>query len=134
MCEIMIVRFLSVVLLVLSALSLRAASVEEYISSSPVFVTNQPPQINATTWINQTIFEVADFGFNPLPYATLNTRNFRNETSGRMFGNPGFRFDYFSGNVRQSMDTWVNKGSIAVENSTFFITANTSPLFFFSPA
>jgi hypothetical protein len=132
--EFMIVRFFSAVLIAYSTVNLWAAPLDQYVSSTPVFITNPPPQINAITWINQTIFEVADFGFSPLPYETLNTRNFRNSASGRMFGNPGFRFDYYSGNVRQSMDTWVNKGSIATENSTFLITATTTPFFFFSPA
>ncbi len=130
--EIMILRYLSVVLTVWCAFQVSAATLPTYVNTSPVFITNPPPQIDATTFINQSIFHVQDTSFQPLPYQTLNTLNFRNEAAGDMFGNPGFRFDYFTQNTRQAMDTWVNRGNIAADN--FISTILTPTTIFFSPA
>ena len=49
------------------------------------------------------------------PFEVLNLWNFTNTGSGRMYGVPGFRFDHFSGNTRQMMDTWINQGSVTGE-------------------
>jgi hypothetical protein len=127
----MIVRFLSVVLTVCCAFEVSGAQAL-YVNSSPLLFTDTPPQINAVTFVNQSIFEVVDRNAQPMPYQTMNTLNFRNELTGRMAGNPGFRFDYFTGNTRNSMDSWINYGSITTDNAFFGIT---NFLFtFFSPA
>lgn len=123
----MIVRFLSVVLVVFTGLRVSGAPAAEYVNTSPLYAPPATaPQIFATTFINQSHFEVHDYDLiSPLPFQTRDTLNFRNEAAGAMIGTPGFRFDYFSGNVRQSMDSWINRGTFLIEDTNFFIISST---------
>ena len=91
-----------------------AATLNQYVNTGSVQSPPTPaPQIDAVTFINEGTFEVNDFSANPLPYSTANTLNFSNALSGIMLGHPGYWFEYVSGNTRQPMSTWVNRGSIS---------------------
>jgi hypothetical protein len=97
-------------------------------ATAPIYINNSPvqsppdiaPQIDATAFVNRSVFSIGTFSLEPLPYETLNTLFFTNTGSGVMTGDPGFRFNYAAGNSRLPMDTWVNQGSISVDSSTFF--------------
>src|SRR6267142_1377228 len=108
------VRFILLSAILLSVFSVSAATVPLYINSSDVTSPPDPaPQIDATTFVNQAYFEVDDFSLNPLPYETTRTLNFRNDSAGRMYGHPGYFFEYVNGNTRGRMSTWLNRGSIS---------------------
>lgn len=80
------------------------------------FVQSPPgaaPVIDATTFINESYFEVNDFNIIPIPYQTTHTEHFRNEASGTMLGHPGYLFEYVNGNTRLPMTSWFNRGSIS---------------------
>src|SRR5947209_8597462 len=79
-----------------------AATQPIYINSSTVQITAPPqiaPQIDATVFVNQSIFEINDIYFTRLPYRTFNTHIFTNTSGGFMSGDVGFRFDFSSGNT-----------------------------------
>src|SRR5436190_17282099 len=95
----MMVRFISLSAALLSVFSISAANVPLYINSSRVVSPPDPaPQIDATTFVNQAYFEVDDFSISPLPYETTRTLNFRNDPAGKMYGHPGYFFEYVNGN------------------------------------
>src|SRR5437867_875110 len=104
----MIRRFICTAISLVSAFTAPAATQAIYINSSPVNGT--APQIDATRFVNQSIFNVTTIG--GLPYSTLNKLFFTNRPSGNMACTPGFRFDFFTNNFRYWMDSWVNQGSI----------------------
>jgi hypothetical protein len=89
-----------------------AATVALHINSSPLNSPPQPaPVIDATAFVNQSIFNVTTAS--GLPFQTLNTLCFTNRTTaGQMALSPGYRFDFFSNNVRRAMREWHNSGSI----------------------
>ena len=96
------------------------ATLTQYINSGTVqSPPGTAPQIDAVTFINEGYFEVNDFNINPLPYETANTLNFRNSISGVMAGEPGYFFEYVSGNTRGRMSTWENRGSISTFSGSF---------------
>src|SRR6266850_617597 len=104
----MIRRFICTTISLLGAFTASAATQAIYVNSTPVNGT--APQIDATRFVNQSIFNVTTVG--GLPYSTLNTLFFTNRPSGNMSCTPGFRFDFFTNNIRHWMDTFVNQGSI----------------------
>jgi hypothetical protein len=113
------------VLILIAALGrsgLLGATTPLYINSSPVLFPLVPPQIDATAFVNQSIFDVdatGPFGGGDLPYQILNNLYFTNQGSGDMFAYPGFRFDYLHNGFRSPMDTWINKGTIEAAASPF---------------
>ena len=112
-----------IISLLTTAVAGGAATTPIYINDAPVECLTTPPQIDATAFLNRSFFCSQNFSLlTPLPYETLNTLFFTNAASGRMLGDPGYRFNYAHGNVRGMMDTWVNRGSITVDSSVFFIS------------
>lgn len=107
-----------------SGLGASAATVPLYINSSPLNSPPQPsPVIDATAFVNQSIFSVTTAS--GLPFQTLNTLFFTNRTAaGQMRLSPGYRFDFFTNNVRRPMDSWVNSGSIT--GSTVVLVSSTN--------
>src|SRR5688500_16713206 len=117
----------------LSALSLLAATSPIYINNSPLFAPPAlPPQIDATAFVNRSIFDVNTFfggfifvvgdtafatGSNIEPYEMMNTRFVTNAPGAVMVGSPGFRFDYFSSsnNARLAQTRWENRGTIIAD-------------------
>ncbi|HXG46172.1 MAG TPA: hypothetical protein VNO52_00985 [Methylomirabilota bacterium] len=91
-----------------------AATLPIYTQSTPVFFGDLPPRVDATAFVNDSIFQVDAFqaGLSELPFETFNTRFFTNTPSGEMEAYPGFRFDYKTGTTRRPMSWWVNRGSI----------------------
>ena len=120
-------RLIFSVFSLLNVFSVTAATLQTYISASEVHSPPEPaPQIDAVTWINQTVhFEVNDFSINPLPYQTANTLHFRNEQGAALLGHPGYFFEHINGNTRSRMTSWHNRG---------FISSSPDPasIFFFS--
>ncbi len=73
-----------------------------------------PPQINATVFINQALFNLYTSEF---PFDTQSTLFFTNKTSGDMLGDPGFRFDFITNvsevtSLRYPMAVFHNQGRI----------------------
>src|SRR2546429_6866063 len=99
-----------------SAIASNAATVPLYVNSSPVHSPpDAAPTIDATAFVNQSIFEINDTTFSGLPYQIYNTVNFTNTPSSSaaiMYGDVGFRFDHSTGSTRTPMNNWVNSGSI----------------------
>jgi hypothetical protein len=105
------------------ALSLSAGTVSNYTSIGPVTVPPDiAPQVDATAFVNQGVFNVSDFSGSP--FQTLNTLFFTNTRSGVMSGSPGYRFDFYTNNFRLKMSNWVNQGSI--EGDTWLLVASTN--------
>lgn len=103
-----------VVLTLVSLCSLSAATIPIYVNNSPVNSPPDPaPQIDATAFVNRSIFNVNSSFIGTIPYQTFNTLFFTNTSSGVMSGSPGYRFDYFHDNTRDPMARWVNQGSIS---------------------
>jgi hypothetical protein len=94
---------------VASVLALTAATQPIYINNSP---NTNAPQIDATAFVNRSLFIINSPFFGNIPYQTLNTLYFTNTASGIMSATPGFRFDYFHDNIRDPMHWWINHGSI----------------------
>jgi hypothetical protein len=108
----------------LAAVTVRAATTPLYVNSAPVVVdcvTVLSPQIDATAFVNQSVFSVSTC-FSGLPYETFNTRFFTNRSSGIISATPGYRFDHFTNNVRRMMGAWVNQGSISA-NTWLLVSA-----------
>ncbi|MCF7763223.1 MAG: hypothetical protein K9N62_06075 [Verrucomicrobia bacterium] len=85
-------------------------------------VLTSTPQIDATAFANHGDFSV----FSILPFETQNTLNFTN--TGRMFGNPGFRFETISAtSVRTPARSFVNgvDGRVTVGSLARFLPAQT---------
>lgn len=98
----------------LTALTLSAATRHTYLNSTPVNVPPDiAPRIDATRFINQSMFNINLFNLPPLPYETLNTRFFTNTAAGTVLGSPGFRFDFFTNNTRRIMNAWHNEGEVS---------------------
>src|SRR5258706_4904298 len=98
-----------------------------YINNSPVQVVFPPdvaPQIDATIFVNRSLFDVNDIYFLGLPYQTYNTRVFTNTSSGSFSGDLGFRFEYSSGNFRAPMTYWINQGTMS--GDTFLLISATN--------
>lgn len=98
-------------------------------SADPVYenfgLVTEPPQIDAVTFINRGIWDIATL----YPFETQNTRSFTN--FGSMTGSVGFRFDRVSsGGVRAWADSIVNRGSlIGVDSGGFgFQNIGASPI------
>jgi hypothetical protein len=110
----MMQSFITLVFGVAGALTVTAATVPLYINNSAVNSPPDPaPQIDATAFLNRSIFNVNAPFFGTIPYQTLNTRFFTNAASGIISGTPGYRFDYFHDSTRDRMSWWVNNGSIS---------------------
>ncbi|MDA1273106.1 MAG: hypothetical protein O2960_03495 [Verrucomicrobia bacterium] len=80
------------------------------------------PQIDATAFANHGDFTVSTI----LPFETQNTRYFTN--TGRMLGNPGFRFETITpDSTRTRSETFLNglDGRITVESLARFLPAQT---------
>lgn len=97
-------------------------------------VQTNAPQIDATIFVNEAHFEVNDFlNLFPLPYETMNTLHFVNDTAGTMAGTPGYRWTYYRPNLnsRSMMANWMNRGTITTEttpgSNVFFITSTPTP-------
>lgn len=119
----MIRIFICAVASLASVLLAPAATQSIYINASPVNSPPSPaPQIDATAFVNQNQFNVSLSS--GLPYQTLNTLFFTNRPSGNMTLTPGYRFDFFTNNLRLGMHTWVNQGSIT--GSTFLSVSATN--------
>jgi hypothetical protein len=97
-------------------LSAAAATQPIYINNSPVQVVAPPqsaPQIDATAFLNRSLFQVNDVYFTRLPYQTFNTRFFTNTSSGTILGDFGSRYEFSSGNIREPMYSWINQGTVS---------------------
>ncbi len=100
-----------------------------YINNSPLQVPPDiPPQIDATAFLNQSLFSV-NTGEGTVPYQTRNTLFFTNRASGVMSGVPGFRFEFFTNNFRLPMDSWVNRGFLSVDTFSGFFGVFITPVF-----
>ena len=117
----------------LSALSLLAATSPIYINNAPLTAPPAlPPQIDATAFVNRSIFDVNVGGLGfvlivgdaPIslgqlvpPYKMLNTRFVTNAPGAIMSGIPGFQFDYFSSsnNAQLALDNFENRGAITAD-------------------
>jgi hypothetical protein len=118
----MIRRFICVALGLMSALAARAATETIHLNNSPV---NGPaPQIDATAFVNQSIFNITTSS--GLPYSTLNTLFFTNRPGGLMNCATGFRFDFFTNNFRYSMNTWANQGSGSITGASIVLISATN--------
>jgi hypothetical protein len=109
------------------ALSAVAATQPIYINNSPLQVIAPPqmaPQIDATAFVNRSLFQINDIYFTGLPYQTFNTRFFTNTSSGSILGDQGFRFEYSSGNVRAPLYSFINQGSVS--GDTFLLISATN--------
>lgn len=108
-----------------------AAAIAAFAGTQPLYINNSPvmsppdlaPQIDATAFVNRSKFSISNF-FSALPYQTLNTLFFTNTSAGMMFGDPGFRFDFFTNNTRLLMDSWVNQGMI--DAATWLLVSSTN--------
>jgi hypothetical protein len=98
-----------------------------YINNGIVSVTSpptDPPQIDATNFVNNGLFAITNLNNGsltpPFPYETWNTLNFSNRN--RMVGDSGFRFDkYNPNNSQRSMAAnFVNANTINDTNSSIF--------------
>jgi len=122
-------KFFAMVVLLLTAAGLPAATLPIFINSSPF---NSPPQqtnIDARAWWNKAPFNV--FTATGLPFESINTRNFTNDAApaGTMIVDPGLRFFHNTGGQRFWMDNWVNKGTISTDHNSFLLFGGIS-LFF----
>src|SRR5688572_11018598 len=107
-------RFILSVFVLISVSFATAATQAVYVNSSPVVSPpGTAPVIDATEFINESDFEINVFTIPSFPYQTANTVHFRNEPGARMFGHPGYLFEYIHGNVREPMLTWQNRGTIS---------------------
>jgi len=113
--------------------SVVAATQPIYVNNSPVQVLFRPqvaPQIDATAFVNQSLFQINDIYFTGLPYQTFNTLYFTNTSSGNILGDMGYRFDFSSGNTRGPMYSWLNdQGTIS--GDTFLLVSERTPVFGF---
>jgi hypothetical protein len=101
--------FLGLVLFNLcSVVALPAATLPILYIDQPVI--GSPPPIDATRVVNRNLFDIQTV---VQPYQMLNTLFFTNTAAGTMRGTPGFRYDFFTANSRQAMNTWVNQGTNA---------------------
>lgn len=116
-----------------SAMALFAATTPVYINNAPVFAPPAlPPQIDATAFVNRSIFDVdvgglgfiVIFGDIPIsfgqvvpPYRMMNTRFVTNAPGAVMSGIPGFEFDFFSSSnrARLALDNFENRGRISAD-------------------
>ena len=92
-------------------------------AASPIYVNDvivqppaTPPQIDATAFLNNSIFDVTG---TQLPFQTQNTRHFTNSASGQMIGSPGFIFQYFTttGSLNYAAYNFINHGRISVSTA-----------------
>ena len=106
----------------------QAGTTPHYINTTAVNTT-QPPQIDATTFENRSLFDfVLGGGFSffgnfggssrslsfgtPRPYETFNTLNFTNTAAGVIYADPGYIWDHSYAGGRGRMANWVNKGAV----------------------
>src|SRR5262245_27932243 len=83
--------FVSAIFTLAAVFRLSAATQPIFINSSPlVSPPAVAPQIDARAWANQALFDVTSFTV--LPYQSINTLFFTNETQNFMHADPGFRF------------------------------------------
>src|SRR3954471_13994260 len=104
-----------------------AATQPIYINNSPVQVIPPPqmaPQIDATAFVNRSLFQINDVYFTRLPYQTFNTRFFTNTSSGNIQGDLGSRYEFSSGNTREPMYSWLNQGTVS--GDTFLVVSATN--------
>src|SRR5262245_30989944 len=112
-------RIFFLLLLASATLSGAAATLPIYINGAPLDSPPQTaPQIDARAWLNQARFNVTRFNFSPVPFESLNTRFFTNNST--MFGDPGFRFFRNTNSQRFWMDWWVNRGDLVTDHTSFF--------------
>jgi hypothetical protein len=97
--------------------SLLAATDPVRIISTPVDFVDTPPTIDATVWINETVFNILNdrASTNRLPYRSQNTVAFTNIAGGQMFGVPGFHFVTDQKGKKTPMRAWANEGTIRVD-------------------
>src|SRR5262245_23992887 len=104
--------FLTVSLSLICVLPVKATD-PIYINNSPLSAGDLPPQIDATAFVNRSIFDVTlpfsgfifivgdqaiSLGTILNPYQTMNTAFFTNTAGATMLGTPGFRFNFFTNN------------------------------------
>jgi hypothetical protein len=106
---------------------LRAQTIPLYINSTPVnvFPPQVAPQVDATGFLNLSIFNINTFD-SEVPYQMLNNVYFTNRGSGQISGYPGFRWDFYTNGTRRPMDTWFNQGIIQSGLNFFFFGGNPS--------
>lgn len=107
----------------LTGLASLAAVFAAYAAPIPIYVNDVvvqppaiPPQIDATAFLNNSIFDVTG---TQLPYQMQNTRHFTNSASGQMIGSPGFIFQYLTttGSLNYAAYNFVNHGRISVSTA-----------------
>jgi len=118
----MIRRFLCAALGLTAAYSAPAATQALYINSSPV--VGLAPQIDATAFVNQSIFDITTAG--GLPYESMNTLFFTNRPGGLMNCPTGYRFDFFTNNFRYWMNTFANLGSGSITGASVVFVSSTN--------
>ena len=113
-------RYLSLVVTLCGAFELDAATLPQYVSSSPlVSPPATAPIIDARVWVNKALFNVSTLS--GLPYEAYNNSAFTNSSplNSPMVFDPGVRFYRNVGGQRQWMDTWVNRGAISTDHQSF---------------
>src|SRR5687767_12001016 len=94
-------QLLPVFLSVFSAFALLAETSPGYTNNAPMISPPDiAPQIDATRFVNRSIFEVNNYSGSLLNYDFQNTLYFENTGSGTMTFFPGVRFDYVNGSKR----------------------------------
>ena len=99
----------------------RAQTVPLYINSFPLLaptLTVPVPVIDARAWANQASFSIYN---NTTPFEAFNNVLFTNELSREMFFDPGVRFRNRNANSNgwAWMDSWVNRGNLVTDHTTF---------------
>jgi len=121
--------FILLALSVAAALDGAAATLPIYINGTPLVSPPQiAPQIDARAWANQAGFNVTRFNLSSLPYESLNTRFFTNNSF--MYGDPGYRFFRNTNGQRFWMDWWVNNGTIETDRLRSFTLLGNIVFFF----
>jgi len=95
-----------------------AATLPIYINSTPFFSPPQQTNINAVAWWNRASFNMTRS--TGLPFESLNTRNFTNDST--MAVDPGLRFFRNTNSQRFWMDNWINRGIISTDHNSSFAT------------
>ncbi len=110
----MISRSLFLVLGWLSVAGATAATSPIYTCRGQILAPpDVPPQIDATVWVNECLFQVNDSSLlYSRPYRAINNLFFTNTASGHMSGTPGFQWDFSTNNTQGRMTRWVNLGTI----------------------